>query len=295
MGHRIDPSWGGPIELFLVPASTHDWCNKGCGMCNPVCWMVHIKEPLLLIGKSSPCGGSMFPLSPSVSYVCCSCMYVRTYIRMYACIYIYIYLSIYISIYIYIYMTYNFFFTNLYTASFATQMIKDIQLICTNLYILYFHIHDNKLTCTSKYTVAVLHTWHRDVIQLLSTNLYTVSVPTYMWCLHDANVDAHYHRLVCVLHRANPPDSPTDMVLVTGVGIAGVLATEHCECYVTLQDVKIPRDNTAFLRNLDQNLKNSQYHQSHHTWYCLGDRCLFKVQNMNQHDEGNKFVTRTTG
>ena len=21
MGHRIDPSWGGPIELFLVPAS----------------------------------------------------------------------------------------------------------------------------------------------------------------------------------------------------------------------------------------------------------------------------------
>ena len=22
MGHRIDPSWGGPIELFLVPASS---------------------------------------------------------------------------------------------------------------------------------------------------------------------------------------------------------------------------------------------------------------------------------
>ena len=21
MGHRIDPSWGGPIEIFLVPAS----------------------------------------------------------------------------------------------------------------------------------------------------------------------------------------------------------------------------------------------------------------------------------
>ena len=26
-------------------------------MCYPVCGMVHIKEPLLLIGKSSPCGG----------------------------------------------------------------------------------------------------------------------------------------------------------------------------------------------------------------------------------------------
>ena len=43
----------------------HDWCNKGRGMCYPVCGMVHIKEPLLLIGKSSPCGGSGFPFSLS--------------------------------------------------------------------------------------------------------------------------------------------------------------------------------------------------------------------------------------
>ena len=34
-------------------------------MCYLVCGMVHIKEPLLLIGKSSPCGGSGFPLSLS--------------------------------------------------------------------------------------------------------------------------------------------------------------------------------------------------------------------------------------
>ena len=33
MGRRIDPSWGGTIELFLVP----DWCNKGRGMCYSVC------------------------------------------------------------------------------------------------------------------------------------------------------------------------------------------------------------------------------------------------------------------
>ena len=43
----------------------HDWCNKGRGMCYPVCGMVHIKEPLLLIGKSSLCGGSGFPFSLS--------------------------------------------------------------------------------------------------------------------------------------------------------------------------------------------------------------------------------------
>ena len=32
-------------------------------MCYPLSGMMHIKEPLLLIGKSSPCGGSGFPLS----------------------------------------------------------------------------------------------------------------------------------------------------------------------------------------------------------------------------------------
>ena len=30
----------------------HDGCNKGHGMCYPVCGMMHIKEPLLLIVKS---------------------------------------------------------------------------------------------------------------------------------------------------------------------------------------------------------------------------------------------------
>ena len=65
MGRRIVPSWGGPIELFLVPASALQLCNKGRGMCYPVFGMMHIKEPLLLIGKSSLCGGSGFPLSLS--------------------------------------------------------------------------------------------------------------------------------------------------------------------------------------------------------------------------------------
>ena len=65
MGCRIDPSWAGPIELFLVPASASHWRNKGCGMCYPVCGMVHIKEPLLLIDKSSLCGGSGFTFSLS--------------------------------------------------------------------------------------------------------------------------------------------------------------------------------------------------------------------------------------
>ena len=51
------------LNYFLFQPVLHDWCNKGCGMCYPVYWMVHIKEPLLLIRKSSPCGGSRFSLS----------------------------------------------------------------------------------------------------------------------------------------------------------------------------------------------------------------------------------------
>ena len=34
-------------------------------MCCPVCGMMHIKDPLLLIRKNSLCGGSGFPLSLS--------------------------------------------------------------------------------------------------------------------------------------------------------------------------------------------------------------------------------------
>ena len=56
-----------PIELFVVPVSSPQLCNKGRGMCYPVCGMVHIKELLLLIGKSSPCGTSRFPLSHYLS------------------------------------------------------------------------------------------------------------------------------------------------------------------------------------------------------------------------------------
>ena len=59
--HGVDP-----LSYFSFQSVVlHDWCNKGCGMCFPVCGMVHIKEPLLLFDKSSICGGSGFPFSLS--------------------------------------------------------------------------------------------------------------------------------------------------------------------------------------------------------------------------------------
>ena len=57
-----------PLSYFSLQPVLHDWCNKGCGMSYPVCGMMHIKEPLLLINKSSPCGSSVFPISLSGLY-----------------------------------------------------------------------------------------------------------------------------------------------------------------------------------------------------------------------------------
>ena len=50
------------INIYIV---FHKWCTKYYGMYCPVCRMVHIKEPMLLINKSSLCGGSGFPFSLS--------------------------------------------------------------------------------------------------------------------------------------------------------------------------------------------------------------------------------------
>ena len=35
-----------PLSYFSFQPVLHDWYNKGCGMCYPVCGMVHIKEPI---------------------------------------------------------------------------------------------------------------------------------------------------------------------------------------------------------------------------------------------------------
>ena len=58
--HGVDP-----LSYFSFQPVLHDWCNKGRGMYYPVSDMVHIKETLLLIDKSSLCGGSGFPFSLS--------------------------------------------------------------------------------------------------------------------------------------------------------------------------------------------------------------------------------------
>ena len=55
--HEMDP-----LIYFSFKPVLHDWGNKGRGMYYSVCGMMHIKEPLLLIVKSSICGGSGFPL-----------------------------------------------------------------------------------------------------------------------------------------------------------------------------------------------------------------------------------------
>ena len=67
-----------PLSYFSFQPVLHDWCNIGRGMCHPVFGMMHIKEPLLLIGKSSKCGSSGFHLSLSEwSFTICLTPYNR--------------------------------------------------------------------------------------------------------------------------------------------------------------------------------------------------------------------------
>ena len=66
--HGVDP-----LSYFLFQPVLHDWCNKDRDMCYPVCGMVDIKEPLLLIDKSSLCGSSGIPFSLSLTICLTPC------------------------------------------------------------------------------------------------------------------------------------------------------------------------------------------------------------------------------
>ena len=48
----------GPLSYFSYQPVLHNWFNKGHDMDYHVCGVVHIKDPLLLIRKRSPCSGS---------------------------------------------------------------------------------------------------------------------------------------------------------------------------------------------------------------------------------------------
>ena len=55
------------LGYFPFQPVVHNWFIKGCGMYCSVYGKVHIKDPLLLIEKSSLCGGSRFPSKKCVN------------------------------------------------------------------------------------------------------------------------------------------------------------------------------------------------------------------------------------
>ena len=68
-----------PLSYFSFQPVLHDWCNKGCGMCYPVCndaykstLAVNRKERVAYVGAAG------FPLSPSEwSFTICPTPYNR--------------------------------------------------------------------------------------------------------------------------------------------------------------------------------------------------------------------------
>ena len=65
-----------PLSYFSFQPVLHD-LYVVCAILS-VCGMVRVKEPLLLIGNNSPCGGSGFPLSLcELSFTICPTPYNR--------------------------------------------------------------------------------------------------------------------------------------------------------------------------------------------------------------------------
>ena len=89
------------------------------------------------------------------------------------------------------------------------------------------------------------------------TYLDTISISAYMWWLNNAEIYTNSHVFVDILHRSYASHGPTDMMLVYWVFPDGLLAAEHSECNISLQDVKVPCDHWAFLWDLYQKLKET--------------------------------------
>ena len=79
MGRRIDSSWWTYLAIYRSSQCSTTGVTKTVLCAIMSVGMVHRKEPLLLIGKSSPCsGGSWFPLSLSEwFFTLCSTPYNR--------------------------------------------------------------------------------------------------------------------------------------------------------------------------------------------------------------------------
>ena len=65
--YRITHTTAFVTPYFPFPPVVHNWFIKGRGMYCSVYGKVHIKDPLLLIEKSSLCGGSGFPSKKCVN------------------------------------------------------------------------------------------------------------------------------------------------------------------------------------------------------------------------------------
>ena len=59
------------LGYFPFEPVVHNWSTKGCGVYCSICGKVHIKDPMLLIEKSSPCGDINFPLKKNVTMTTC--------------------------------------------------------------------------------------------------------------------------------------------------------------------------------------------------------------------------------
>ena len=66
-----------PLSYFSFQPVLYYWCNKGRGMCYPVCGMMHIKELLMLIERVAYVAAACFLSLSEWSFTICLTPYNR--------------------------------------------------------------------------------------------------------------------------------------------------------------------------------------------------------------------------
>ena len=64
-----------PLSYLSFQPVLHDWCNKGRGMCYPVCGMMHIKRTLAANQKVAHVAAAGFLSLSEWSFTMCLMLY----------------------------------------------------------------------------------------------------------------------------------------------------------------------------------------------------------------------------
>lgn len=97
------------------------------------------------------------------------------------------------------------------------------------------------VTDISKLNTLMSKSWVIKKSVWFLTNLYTITIPTYIWCFNYCQIFSNLHCLVNVLNRPYTANTTMDMMLMVWVWRkCSTFISNHCKSYISFQNVKIP-------------------------------------------------------